>query len=58
MKPKYEIQENRDELRVSIVNTGTGETYLDYEYNDPSERGQQLLEAILECRYLNAGVPV
>ncbi len=54
-KARYYIQEDRDELRVSIVNSETGEPYIDYEYDDSSERVHQLMNARRECAELNGG---
>lgn len=53
IKPRYEVRENRQELRVSVIDTETGESRADYEYNDPTERAQNLREAQTECNELN-----
>jgi hypothetical protein len=51
---RYTVTECREELRVSIIDTETGESRADYEYNDPSERAQNLRNANEECAELNA----
>ena len=50
---RYQVQENFEELRISIIDTETGESRADYEYNDPSERAQNLRNANEECAELN-----
>lgn len=50
---RYTVTECREELRVSVIDTETGQSRADYEYNDPIERAQNLREAQTECNELN-----
>ena len=54
ISPRFQVRENREELRVSVIDTETGESRADYEYNDLSERAQNLRNANEECAELNA----
>lgn len=53
---RYIVTECREELRVSVIDTETGESRSDYEYNDPMERAANLRDAREECAELNARV--
>ncbi len=52
-KARYYIQEDRDEHRLSVIDTTTDEPRAEYEYDDSEGRALYLREATLECAQLN-----